>query len=58
MMLCEICKKEKSEWSAGFVFAYHIKDDNNEHYYCPECTHKRLKELANKESDNNDSSSV
>ena len=54
MMFCEICKREKSKWSEGFIFAYHIKDDNNEHYYCPECTQKRLKELANKGSDNND----
>ena len=51
MMFCEICKKEKSEWNEGFAFAYYIEGDNNEHYYCPECTYKRLKELADKESD-------
>lgn len=51
MKLCEICKKEESKWSEGFIFAYHLKSDNNEYYYCPECTQKRLKELVDKGSD-------
>jgi DNA-directed RNA polymerase subunit RPC12/RpoP len=50
MKFCEICKKEESKWSKGFIFVYHIKDDDNEYYYCPDCTYKRLKELTNKES--------
>ena len=50
-MFCEICKREKSEWTEGFIFVYHLKDDDNEYYYCPECLQKRLKELANKEND-------
>ena len=52
MKFCEICKKEENKWDDGFIFAYQIKDDNNEHYYCPECALKRLKELADKGSDN------
>ncbi len=50
-MFCEICKKERSEWSGGFIFVFRIEDDDNEHYYCPECTHKRFKELADKEGE-------
>ena len=51
MKFCEICKKEESKWGEGFIFAYQIKYNNNQHYYCPECTLKRLKELADEKSD-------
>lgn len=29
MKFCEICKKEESKWSEGFIFAYHINGDKD-----------------------------
>lgn len=55
MKVCEVCKKKESEWKKNgvypFMFVYTVKTDDKEHVICPECTCKRLEELAKKEGD-------
>ena len=52
MKVCEICKKEESEWKKNevcpFMFVFTVKTDDKEHFVCPECTCKRLDELGKK----------
>lgn len=52
MKVCEICKKEESEWQKNgaypFMFVFTVKTDDKEHFVCPECTYKRLEELGKK----------
>lgn len=49
MIVCEVCKKEKTDWENDeflFTFVFHVESDNEEHYICPKCAYERIIQLA------------